>query len=245
MQLISLQKKNPSYSYKAHCVIPYFFSALYFCPYNGAKWCDNVLARYFIVAVMSHKITQGCASGACLYPVSHKLIFWLQGPWTKGHIWRCTSCPALLAGEALHSLCHTNCSAVAAGLQHTARQAANTHCRCIPPELPPLGGTWDHFKASPGLRRLNTITEQLMSLTHETEGSTDEKKEINPMNIRAGSNACPLAFPLLFPPRGLCVYQPCSEHWQSQCKYSCQNFPLNDEKYLRVLRCLVLGFFRV
>lgn len=50
----------------------------------------------------------------------------------------------------------------------------------VPPEVPPLGGTWDHFKASAGLGKLKSITEQLMkqlmSLTRETEGSTEEKK---------------------------------------------------------------------
>lgn len=87
---------------------------------------------------MSHKITRGCAPGVRLYPVSHKFIFWSQGPRLKEHIWRCASCWALPAGEASHSWCHTNCSAVAAGLRHTAGWAANTQCLHV---FPPQGLT--------------------------------------------------------------------------------------------------------
>lgn len=64
------------------------------------------------------------------------------------------------------------------GMRRGGQQTPNA-CTCSPPEVPPLSGTWDHFKASAGLGKLKSITEQLMkqfmSLSRETEGSTEEK----------------------------------------------------------------------
>lgn len=130
---LSVQNKN---------AISLLDSALDCWPYNGAKQCDKDLARYFITVIMSPKITQGCASAVCLYPISREFICWLQGPRIKERIWRCTSCGTPLMGVlafllSLKLLCSC-CWAVAYG-----GTGVNIHSLCVLQELTLPSRTWD------------------------------------------------------------------------------------------------------
>lgn len=158
MQFISLGKKRVipiKLTVQNKNAISLLDSALNCWPYNGAKQCDNVLARYFITVIMSPKITQGCASAVCLYPISHGFICWLQGPRIKEHIWRCTSCgrPRIppvtqTALQLLWAVAHAG-----TGANPTARVSPrSSHC---PAGLgPPQSIT--------ALRKLRRITDKLM-----------------------------------------------------------------------------------
>lgn len=188
-------------------------SALDCWPYNGANQCDKVLAGYFIRVIMSPKITQGCASAVCLYPISHEFICWSQGPRIKEHIWRCTSCGAPLAGGLAFLLSHkllcSCCWAVAHG-----GTGANTHSQPVLQELALPSRTWDRFRTSQAVGKLKRITykliTQLKTLTHDT-GEVQMKKSLTPWMLQPA--ALPVLapglwhFPLLFSFRGLCAWQ--------------------------------------